>query len=151
MNRKQIVDLITAIILILVGSALLIFPILEVINVKIIFMAVLSIYGIMNLVQFLLTRKSKDYEGLFTMIASVIVLVIVANLNVGKVPWYLAIALFTWIILMALIKLKKAGLLTTINLYYPNDIQILVLGFFYLIHGILELLDPLAVYLLEKK
>ena len=175
MNKKQIVDLITAIILIVVGSALLIFPILEVINVKIIFMVVLGIYGIMNLIQFILTRNSKDYEGLFTTIASVIVLIIVANLNVNKVPWYLAIALFTWIILMALIKLKKAdyyndrknkvwilkivtlilfvltGLLTTLNLYYTNDIQILVLGFFYLIHGILELLDPLTVYLLEKK
>ena len=175
MNKKQIVDLITAIILIVVGSALLIFPILEVINVKIIFMVVLGIYGAMNLIQFILTRNSKDYEGLFTTIASVIVLIIVANLNVNKVPWYLAIALFTWIILMALIKLKKAdyyndrknkvwilkivtlilfvltGLLTTLNLYYTNDIQILVLGFFYLIHGILELLDPLTVYLLEKK
>ncbi len=174
MSKKQIVDLITAVVLILVGSALLIFPILEIINVKIIFMVVLGIYGILNLIQFILTRKAKDYEGLFTMIASIIVLGIVAKLNVAKVPWYLAIALFTWIILMALIKLKKAdyyndrknkiwilkivtlilfvltGLLTTINLYYTNDIQILVLGFFYLIHGILELFDPLTLYLLDK-
>lgn len=175
MKKKQIVDLITAVILILVGSALLIFPILNIINVKIIFMAVLIFYGIMNLIQFLLTYKSKDYEGLFTTLTSIVVLVVVLNLDVGKAPWYLAIALFTWVILMSLIKLKKAdyyndrknpvwilkivtlilfiltGLLATINLYYPNDVQILVLGFFYLIHGMLELFDPLIVYLLDNK
>ena len=37
------------------------------------------------------------------------------------------------------------------NLYYENSIQILVLGYFYLIHGILELVDPLTMYLNEKK
>lgn len=175
MSKKQIVDLVTAIILIIVGSALLIVPILEIMNVKVIFMVVLGIYGLMNLIQFILTRKDQDYEGLFTMIASLIVLIMVAYLNVSKVPWYLALALFTWIILMALIKLKKAdyyndrknkvwilkvitlilfvlaGLLTTINLYYSNDIQILVLGFFFLVHGMLELFDPLTLYLLDIK
>ena len=100
---------------------------------------------------------------------------VVFKLDVNDVPWYLAFALFIWIILMSLIKLKKAdycndrknsvwilkivtlilfslsGLLTTINLYYTSEVQILVLGFFYLIHGILELLDPLTIYLVEKK
>ncbi|MDE6284629.1 MAG: hypothetical protein K2M17_02690 [Bacilli bacterium] len=175
MNKKQIVDLITAVILILCGSILLTFPLFNVINIKIIFASVLGIYTIMNLIQFGLTYESKDYEGLFTAIASLIVLLIVLKLNVNEVPWYLAIALFIWIILMSLIKLKKAdyyhdrrnngwilkvvclilfiftGLLATINLYYTNDVQVLVLGFFYLIHGILELLDPLTLYLIEKK
>ena len=81
---------------------------------------------------------------------------------------------FIWIILLSLIKLKKgdyyndrknkmwiievislvlfilAGLLTTMNLYYENDIQVLVLGYFFLIHGILELFDPLIISLKIK-
>ena len=129
----------------------------------------------MNLIQFILTKESKDYEGLLTCIASTIVLIIVWKLNVNQTPWYLALALFIWIICMSLIKLKKAdyyhdrknsiwilkivtltlfvltGLLATINLYYTNDVQVLVLGFFYLIHGMLELLDPMTLYLIEKK
>lgn len=175
MNKKQIVDLIIAIFLILCGSLLLIFPLVNIKNVKVIFMSVLSFYGLMNLIQFLLTRNYKDYEGLLTVIASFLVFGVVFKLNVNDVPWYLAFALFIWIILMSLIKLKKAdyyndrknsvwilkivtlilfilsGLLTTINLYYTSEVQILVLGFFYLIHGILELLDPLTIYLVEKK
>ena len=78
-----------------------------------------------------------------------------------------------WIILMSLIKLKKcdfyhdqnrkiyllkiitlvlfvlSGLLSVINLYYDAQIQVLVLGFFYFIHGILELVDPITNYLLR--
>ena len=49
MKRKQIIDLITAIILIVLGSIILLFPLLKIVNVKYIFMGVLSFYGIMNL------------------------------------------------------------------------------------------------------
>ena len=175
MNRKQIVDLVIAVFLIICGAVLLIFPIFHFISVKPIFMAVLGIYGLLNLIQFLLTKEAKDYEGLFTTIASVITLIVAWRLDIAKVPWYLALTLFIWIIMMALIKMKKAdyyndrrnsvwilkvvtlilfvltGLLTTINLYYEADIQVLVLGFFFLIHGMLELFDPLTIYLIEKK
>ena len=66
MKRKQIIDLITAIILIVLGSIILLFPLLKIVNVKYIFMGVLAFYGIMNLLKFILTNEAKDYEGLFT-------------------------------------------------------------------------------------
>ncbi len=175
MNKKQKVELIIAAFLILCGSLMLIFPLFKFVEIKTIFMAVLGIYGVLNLIKFVLVRDSKDYEGLLTTIASVVALVVVCFLDVENVPWYLALSLFIWIIFMSLIKLKKAdyyndrknrvwileivtlilfilsGLLTTINLYYESDIQVLVLGYFYLIHGILELVDPLTIYLTGKK
>lgn len=175
MSKKQIVDLVIAIFLIVIGSLLLIFPLFNFIDVKIIFLSVLGLYAFLNLFQFILTRKEKDYEGLLTSGASIIAFVVVCLLDVNKVPWYLAASLFIWVILMALIKLKKTdyyndrknkvwilkaitlilfiltGLLATINLYYENGIQILILGFFFLIHGMLELFDPLTVYLMENK
>ncbi len=174
MNKKQIVDLIISIFLIICGSVLLIFPLFHFIKIKTIFIGILSAYAILNLIQFLLTRKDSDYEGLLTCIASIAVLTLVCFLNVSKVPWYLALTLFIWVILMSLIKLKKAdyyndrenkvwilkiitlgifilsGLLATMNLYYENDIQVLILGFFFLIHGILELFDPVTIYLVES-
>ncbi len=175
MNKKQKVELIIAAFLIVCGSLVLIFPLFKFVQVKLVFISVLGVYGLLNLIKFILVRESKDYEGLLTTLASIISLVIVCFLDVENVPWYLALSLFIWIIFMSLIKLKKAdyyndrknnvwileivtlilfilsGLLTTINLYYENDIQILVLGYFYLIHGILELVDPLTNYLVGKK
>ncbi len=175
MNKKQKVELIIAVFLILWGSMLLIFPLFHFVKVKMIFISVLIAYGIFNFIKFILIKDSKDYEGLSTTLASILVIIFVSFLNVDKVPWYLALSLFIWIIFMSLIKLKKAdyyndrknkawileiitlilfiltGLLTTINLYYENDIQVLVLGYFYLIHGILELIDPITLYLIDKK
>ena len=175
MNKKQKVELIISAFLIICGSLVLIFPLFQFVKVKLIFISVLAVYGALNLIKFLLVRESKDYEGLFTSIASIVALIIVCFLDVDNVPWYLALSLFVWIIFMSLIKLKKAdyyndrknkvwilevvtlilfvlsGLLTTINLYYENDIQVLVLGYFYFIHGILELVDPLTICLTGKK
>ena len=175
MNKKQKVELIIAAFLIICGSLVLIFPLFQFVKVKFIFISVLAVYGLLNLIKFILVRESKDYEGLFTTLASIVALIVVCFLDVDNVPWYLALSLFIWIIFMSLIKLKKAdyyndrknkiwileivtlilfilsGLLTTINLYYENDIQILVLDYFYLIHGILELVDPLTNYLVGKK
>jgi uncharacterized membrane protein HdeD (DUF308 family) len=37
-----------------------------------------------------------------------------------------------------------AGILTSINLAYVSTVQVLVIGFFMLIHGILELFDPIV-------
>ena len=108
MKKKQIVDLITSIVLIVVGSILLIFPLMKVLNVKYVFMAVLTIYGIMNLIQFVLTSKEKDYEGLFTMIVSIITLIILGFIDTNSNPINLALVLFIWIMLMSFVKLKKA-------------------------------------------
>ena len=174
MKKKQIVDLVTSVFLIVCGSVLLLFPLFHFVKVKSIFIGVLVVYAILNMMKFVLTRKSKDYEGLFTSFASMIVLVVAVYLDINKVPWYLALCLLIWIIFLSLIKLKKgdyyndrknkmwileviclvlfilAGLLTTMNLYYENDIQVLVLGYFFLIHGILELFDPLVISLKIK-
>ena len=174
MKRKQIIDLITAIILIVLGSIILLFPLLKIVNVKYIFMGVLSFYGIMNLLKFILTNEAKDYEGLFTCIVSMVTLILVGLIDTN-IPLNSALTLFVWITMMSLVKLKKcdyyhdrhkeiyilkiitlvlfilSGLLCTINLYYEKSVQILVLGFFYFINGILEAIDPITYYLIEKQ
>ena len=159
--KKVLVDLITAVFLIIMGCVVLVLPIMGVMNVKAVFITVLTLYGIINLVQFILTFKDKDFEGLFT--------------DFKSAPLNLAMTLFVWISFMSLIKLKKidyyhdrkkkiwllrmitlvlfilSGLLSVMNLYYETQVQILTLGFFFFIHGILELVDPITNYLLEKK
>ena len=106
MKRKQIIDLITAIILIVLGSIILLFPLLKILNVKYIFMGVLSFYGIMNLLKFILTNEAKDYEGLFTCIVSMVTLILLGLIDTN-IPLNLALTLFVWITMMSLVKLKK--------------------------------------------
>ena len=36
------------------------------------------------------------------------------------------------------------GILTCINLAYTSAVQVLIVGFFMLVHGILELFDPIV-------
>ena len=108
MNKKQKVELIIAAFLIICGSLVLIFPLFQFVKVKFIFISVLAIYGLLNLIKFILVRESKDYEGLFTTLASIVALIVVCFLDVDNVPWYLALSLFIWIIFMSLIKLMSS-------------------------------------------
>ncbi len=173
MKKKEIVDLVVAVVLVVLGSMLLTLPLLQVTNVKYIFMGVLTFYGVTNLTQFLATSEDKDYEGLLTMIASIVCLLVLGFISVDNNPKNLALVMLMWIIFMSLIKLKKCdyyhdrqkriyilriitlllfiliGLLTVINLYYDAEIQVLILGYFYFIHGILELVDPITNYLVR--
>jgi hypothetical protein len=107
------------------------------------------------------------------MIASIVCLLVLGFISVDNNPKNLALVMLMWIIFMSLIKLKKCdyyhdrqkriyilriitlllfiliGLLTVINLYYDAEIQVLILGYFYFIHGILELVDPITNYLVR--
>lgn len=175
MKFKQKVDLSIAIFLIMIGCSLLILPIFKVVNLEVVFITVMILYAIANFLQFILTRSSKDYEGLFTSLISVAVVIASFFLDITEKPVNLAMLLMAWITIMSVIKLKKSdyyddrnnkmwklriatlalfmivGFLTSINLYYEEYVRIIVLGYFFFIHGVLELTDPIVNYLLDKK
>lgn len=175
MNRRTLVEFITAWFLVLCGGIVTVLPIFNVTNVKIVFIIIIALYGISHLIKNFFIINSKDYSGFSTTLASIVALILMLFLDINDSPWNLALILFIWIILMSLTKLKESdyyhdkknklwelnmvnlilfiltGVLTAINLYYTGDIQILVIGFFFLINGILELMDPLVAYLIEKK
>ena len=171
MKYKQKIDLLISLLLILLGSIILVLPIFEVKDLKTILIVVFSIYTILNLAQFILTKESQDIEGLLSSIASLMTLIASILVKIDN-PRALAMILMTWVILMSLAKLKKIdyyhdrrdrmwkvrvlnltlfiliGILTSINLAYSSTIQIMVLGFFLFTHGILELFDPVTKYLI---
>ena len=168
MKYKQKVDTAVALILILIGTILLILPLYKIDNIKSLSIIVFSLYSIISIIQFFLTKKSKDYEGLHTFLASLVGLVCCIIFKVQNDPSKLAMTLMVWIGLMSLTKLKKTdyyhdrkdrmwklhavilaifilvGLLTCINLYFETMVQVIVFGFFMLIHGILELFEPVV-------
>ena len=168
MKFKQKVDTIIAIFLILIGIVLLVLPVFNITNIKYLSIGIFALYTILNLIQFILTRKSKDYEGLHSAIGSGLILIASIIFNPESQPKTLAMLLITWILFMSLAKLKKmdyyhdkkdrmwkirfinlgmfiiTGILTCINLAHPNSVQVLILGYFLLTHGILELFDPIV-------
>lgn len=175
MKYKQKVDLVIAVFLIIIGIVLLILPLFNITNLQVIFIIVMALYSVINLVQFILTIKDKDYEGLFTALVSVSAIFASCYLDITEKPVNLAIILMLWITLMSVIKLKKSdyyddrnnkmwklrivslalfmviGFLTSINLYYEEYIRVIVLGYFFFIHGVLELIDPVVNYLLHSR
>jgi len=175
MKKKQKVDLIVAILLIITVIIFTILSNFKVLSLDKILIAFMFIYAAINFVQFVLTKESKDYEGLYESILSVIVGILALVFNLFTNTLELAVTLFAWITLMSLIKFKKCdyyhdrnnkmwiikivtlllfivtGIITCINLYYSKSIQILVIGLFFYVHGILEIIDPLTVYLMENK
>jgi uncharacterized membrane protein HdeD (DUF308 family) len=167
MKNKQKIDMIIAIISIIMGVVLLILPLLGITSLKWISITVFSLYAILSIIQFSLTIESKDYEGLHSALSSIIVVIAHFFFDPAKSPRVLAIFILVWVLLMSLTKLKKAdyyhdrrdrmwkysatnlglflltGLLASINLAYGLETQIIVLGFFILINGILELFEPI--------
>ena len=107
MKQKQQVDFTIAMILLFIGIVLTILPILITIKVSIIIRLLFALYAIINLVQYILTRKDKDYEGLHTFIISTITVILTFFFDVEKSPNTLAMIMMFWITLMSLTKFKK--------------------------------------------
>lgn len=56
-----------------------------------------------------------------------------------------------WILrIFILFTFLTSGLLTSINLYYEPSVQTIIIGFFFFINGLLCVVDPIAMYLMEK-
>ena len=174
MDKRNLINFIASWCIFLIGGVGLILPILNITNIRLIFIIMITCYGIINIVRNLALLDLKEYSGFSSSIASLVVLIALLFIDVNDSPWNLALLLFIWIILISLTKLKEAdyyhdrknklwlfnivclvifilvGILTTINLCYTGDIQILILGFFFIINGILDLMKPLVNHLLEK-
>ncbi len=171
MKYKQKIDIIIALLLILLGSIILISPLFNVSNIRTISIIVFAAYTILNVLHYILTYKSKDIEGIISGLASLIALI--ASIFYKEfTPRILAMILMTWVIVMSIAKLNKAdyyhdrrdrmwkvrifilalfiltGILASVNLAYTSRVQIIVVGFFMLVHGILELFDPITKYLI---
>ena len=172
-KTKQKVDTIINSFLVVIGLLIIILAALKYSNVKTIFLIVMFSYAILNILQFILTKDSKDYEGLYTFLASLVVGIIDLFFSFDSAN-VLAISLMAWVTIMAVIKFIKTdyyndrkdkmwklriillilfiiiGIVTSISLNYSDNVRVMILGYFFLIHGILELIDPITKYLIGK-
>ena len=171
MKKKELVDLVTGISLMLLAVVILLLPTFKFNDLVFILKMVFGFYSLVKITQFIFTIKYKDYESLYTCLISLGVLISLFLVNLTTKS--MVLILLIWMGLMCLIKLKKAdfyhdrknkmwclrlfilftflttGLLTGINLYYESSVQTIIIGFFFLINGILDVIDPITVYLME--
>ncbi len=175
MEKKNLINFISSLVVVLIGAIVLILPIFKIENIRLIFILMITAYGMVNVIKNLVLLSNKEYSGFSSAIASIVVLIALMFIEIDDNPWNLALILFIWIILISLTKLKEAdyyhdrknklwlinivnlllfiltGILTTLNLCCTSDVQIIILGFFFIINGILDLMIPLVNHLLEKK
>ena len=172
MKTKQKVDIVIDSFLVIVGIIVIALAIFKSSEVKLVFVNVMFAYALLNIVQFLLTKESKDFEGLYTFIASL--LVGISALYFDFNTQVLSTCIMSWTTIMAVIKFIKTdyyndrkdkmyklriitlilfivvGFLAALSLNYSDNVKVLILGYFFLINGILELIDPVAKYLIGK-
>ena len=172
MKFKQKTDFISNILLLIIGVVLLSLGILKIGNIKVLFISVMVIYAIINFIQYFLTRQSKDYEGLYTSISS-IVIALMTLFFYKENSLTIALLLLGWTSIMAIIKFIKTdyyndrrdrmwkiriftlvifiitGVFSSLSLLVVDN-KILLLGYYFFINGVLETIDPITKYLISK-
>ncbi len=173
MKKKEVIDLIISLALFVLASCILVVPVLKVSDLKTILIIIFCFYILFKFTQFILIFKEHDYESLFTALVSIIALIMINVLTFNTKN--VVLILLGWMALMCVIKLKKAdfyndrhnkmwiirlfilfvflisGLLMGINLMYEAKVQIIVIGYFFLINSILDAIDPITDYLMRSK
>lgn len=168
-KQKYMIEIIIALFMIVSGAITLLLPLLGVQNIKMVICFVFGFIALILFSSFIKSPKDKDKESITTFFACLIAIILL--LIFKNKPVNLALLLLIFVGVVSIIRLKKAdfyhdcgnkiwkvqiitlglfiltGLLTAINLYYQSEVQILMFGYFFLINGILELIDPLILYL----
>lgn len=173
MKQKQKVDVVINLFLTVIGMLTIVLGILKYGSPKTILICIMLGYAILNFIQFMLTRKSKDYESLYTVLGCIAICFLTNALNVSSTN-DLSIVVLSWVGIQSVIKFIKTdyyndrrdrmwkfrlitlvifiltGVLTSLSFNYSAHIQVLILGYFFLINGILELFDPVVKYLISR-
>ncbi len=173
MTKKELVDLVTSISLMLLASVILLLPTFKINDLDFILKTIFCFYTLIKFTQFLFIIKEKDLESLFTSIISLGSLISLFLIKLTTKN--MVLVLLIWMGLMCLIKLKKAdfyhdrqnkmwilrlfilftflttGLLASLNLYYEASVQTIIIGFFFFVNSALDTIDPLVSYILGSK
>lgn len=164
-TKKNKINLICSAILLLVGLAMFILPWIKILEPVKILYVVFSIYALVKLVEYFLTRNGSDLENLYTAIASALAAISGFRFINYEPTIVLSMTLASWVAVMAIIKLIKLdyyhdrengmlyvnlitfslfillGLLTSINLYFNETVQYIMLAFFFVVNGLLMLAE----------
>ena len=164
-KSRDKINLIISGLLILIGIFMLVVPFLGFMEPTTLLYVVFSTYSLIKIIEIIITPKSTDHEDLYTAIACALAAISGFKFGALEPSMVLSLTLVSWVGIMSIIKLIKLdyyhdrengmfyvnlvtfslflllGLLTSINLYYSATVQTLMLGFFFVINGLLNLAE----------
>ncbi len=179
-KRKEVklrdkTNIIISFILTLMGMLMLGVSFLEFMAPNTLLYVVFSIYALIKIIEVIIVKvKDNDYEDISTAIACALAAISGFKYINYDPPMVLSITLASWVGIMSIIKLIKLdyyhdrengmfyvnlvtfsmflllGLLTSINLYFNETVQILMLGFFFVINGLLNLAEDAIRILVSR-
>lgn len=174
LDRTDKINLIISSIILLLGIILMILsPATDYAPITMLYLTFI-VYSLIKLLEYFLTKPKDDNEELYTAIICAI-----ASLSGFKFIDYntqmvLSLTLAVWVGAMSIIRLIKIdylhdrndklmyinlgtfflflllGLLTSINLYFSETVQFLMLGFFFITVGLLDLAEDLIRIITDK-
>ena len=172
---RNITNLIISGILVLLGICMLVLPFLGYMEPTTLLYVVFAIYSLIKIIELIIAPRESDHEDLYTSIACALAAISGFKFGSEPSPMVLSITLASWVGIMAIIKLIKLdylhdrenglfyvnlitfalfltlGLLTSINLYFNETVEVLMLGFFFVINGLLNLAeDGIRILVAEK-
>lgn len=165
LTKQNKLNLLSSVILILKGLIILLLPLFNINDPYIILSGALLVYFILKMGEYLFIRDEEYLEDLYTSLAAFTIFFIVMYIAKYNNPMYLALTLFSFIGLKSIIKVIKLdffhdrednmffvnlftfitfiviGIITTLYLYLGNEVTTIVLGFFFVINGLLNLME----------
>lgn len=166
-KKRNIIEIILYIILIIMGIIVMSFPAFGLINPIYYLGALFYIYAFFTVIAYFTSRKEEEYELLFNSLIDIIVasfLIAVPNENA---PFMLGTAMLIYTLLVIVnrgfivYKYKKnenylwiikfiitfliafLGILTIINLYNELSVQTLIIGYYFITLGVMLVIEPL--------
>ena len=167
-------NLIISGVLVLLGILMLGVSFLKFLEPNSILYVTFSIYSLIKIIEVIISGKVGDNEDIYTAIACALAAISGFKFMDYDTPMVLGITLAAWVGIMSIIKLIKLdyyhdrengmfyvnlvtfslfiliGLLTSINLYFSETVQILMLGFFFIINGLLNLAEDAIRILVSR-
>lgn len=167
MNKKEIIKLIFGILFLILSCIVILLPHFKIFKLDLILLIIFSIFALLKLIEFILIKKEKDYEYLFVSVISFISAIAIYFIK-SDIKMNILVLLI-WMGLMCFIKLKKAdyyndrknsmwiyhaaslfifltsGLLMGLSLYKDSALEITIIGNFFFISSILDILDPIIL------
>ena len=159
-------NIIVSFVLVLMGILMLIIPFLGFMEPNTILYVTFSVYALVKIIEVIIVKSHNgDYEDVLTAVACALAAISGFKFASFDPPMVLSITLASWVGIMSIIKLIKLdyyhdkengmfyvnlvtfsmflllGLLTSINLYFNETVQILMIGFFFVINGLLNLAE----------
>lgn len=174
LSHNDWINIIVSIVLIVMGLLLLILS--SATNARPVTMlyVVFTIYSVIKAEEYFITKPKDDYEELYSAIVCGVAALSGFKFNMYNPQMVLALTLVSWVGAMCVIKLIKIdyyhdrknkmmyinlgtfflflllGLLTSINLYFSEQVQSLMLGFYFIVIGLLDMSEDLIRILSTK-